>query len=151
MKSEKLVFSREDLSRMLKECIKDLKDSGVKMIDLSHFLRCLGETKNEKIFLAIFPAIGSFASEILRFRQLTLLPMIPANIKSRITANLESAIKGGQEALQELHKVLCEEDDINYEKLIDILAKLHQHDFALAAEWSRITRSRGRGERAGAE
>lgn len=144
---EKSIFSRQNMSTIIKECITDLKDGGSRLIDLSHLLHCIGESKNDKVLLACFPIIGSFGAEVMRFRQLSLIPMIPPNLKKKHANMLSKAIKAGQDSLERLRVLLCEKDKQNYKQLVSILGTLNKADYNLAREWSLMTRGRtsGRG------
>lgn len=139
---EKSILSREDMSQMIKECIRDLKNGGSKTMDLSHLMHCIGTSKNDKVLLATFPILGSFAGELVRFRQLALLPMIPPELKKRHTTLLKKAIKAGEESLEDLRVLLCEKNKSDYRRIVGVLATLTKHDFALAREWRALTKSR---------
>ena len=141
MTGEKFI-SKEDMSKMIDDCIEDLKDGGTKLIDLAHLMQYVGETKNDEVFLALFAPIWGFSSEILRFREIGLLPMIPQDLKGRYNKVLTKAIEAGQKALNDLKVLLCEKDNINYGKFVSIIARLHKHQFAMMREWSRIPRIR---------
>jgi len=139
---EKTVFSKENMSKMIKDCITDLKDGGSRLVDLSHLLHCIGESRNDKVLLACFPIIGSFGAEVMRFRQLLLIPMIPPDLKKKHTKMLSKAIKTGQDSLERLRVLLCEKNKQDYRQLVSILATLNKADYDLAREWSLMTRGR---------
>jgi len=123
-------------------CIEDLKEGEAQLLELATLMQCVGIAKDSNVFLAAYPIIGGFGAEIMRFRQLNLLPMLPEELRRRLDKILNEAITAGQEALKLLKNQIYGSSDLDYKEVIRALGILNKHDYMLTIERSALTRIR---------
>lgn len=138
------LFPHRKLSKIIDECIKELKDErGRKTATLSTLLHSWGRTTGEDIYLALAPAIGVFGSEVENFSvALSTTPMVPTEKKSEYQKTFNESVEKGTKALNILKRELCEKNKVNHEQIIKAIALLNDAGYTLHEERSYLSRPR---------
>lgn len=85
---------------------------------------------------------GSYGGEIMSFRPLVALPILPDDIRKKHQQSFDDAIKGGKKALEIIKKELCNKDSPDAIEIIKAIAILAKHDYDLSMTRHVLLRSR---------
>ena len=136
-----VILSRSDLGRVIDACVDDLQNGGAKLYDLAYLLQAVGNATENETYQAVFSSIGSYGHEIMMFRPLVSLPVLPDDMRKTYKDSFTKAIQDGLKALKMMRKELCGNSQPDPTNLIKAMALLNKQDYALTAQRSAVTRS----------
>jgi hypothetical protein len=100
----------------------------------------LGDATGDPLYDAFVPILGSFGSEIISFRPLVFLPILPEPTRKKFQTTFNDAINGCKEALLILKTQLCKNDSVDFKEILRSLSILGKHDYNLTMSRSTLTR-----------
>ena len=129
----KMIFT--NLANLINECTSDLRNGmGTRLYDLARMIDAIAES-NSQDYLHVLPqAIGSFSQELLASKSMTMIPMLPKEIREKHIKTTNLAVEKATRALEELKRQLCDNDTIDFQKLMECAGSLRRHAGNLYSE-----------------
>ncbi len=133
-----------NLANLINECTSDLRNGmGTRLYDLSHTIDSIAES-NSQDYLHVLPqCIGGFTQELLASKSLTLIPMLSEKIREKHTKTLSVAVEKATKALEEIKHQLCDNDTVDFQKLMECAGTLLRHASNLHSERRFLVPRRG--------
>jgi hypothetical protein len=111
------------------------------LYDLAYLLQAVGDATNNDTYQAMFTSIGSFGHEVVMFRPLASVPVLPDEMRKVYRDSLNKALLDGTKALKMLRKELCSDSEPDPASIIKVIALLNKHDYALTTKRTAVMRS----------
>lgn len=101
------ILTKEQLGAFIDKSIESLNaGDGTSLNELATLMQTLALVTNDSVFFALPQSIGSYASELGRFRMLVAFPILGEEDRSRCKKCIDDAIADGAKALVILKKEL---------------------------------------------
>ena len=129
------LIDTSNLASLINECISDLRTgAGTRLYDLGRTIDSIAET-NSQDYLHVLPqCIGAFSQELLASKSLTLIPMLPPQIRDKHSKTVNAAVEKAVKALEEMKHQLCDNDTVDFQKLMECAGTLMRHAGNLHSE-----------------
>ena len=133
--------SLENLSNLIDQCVAGLRNGdGNKLFDLAGVFNSIAEC-NSEAYLSIIPqGIGSFYSELMAGKSLTIVPVLPEEIRTAHKKVVDVATEQAIKALGEIKTQFCS-DNTDYEKLMKSIGIFFQQASTLNSQRRQFTRA----------
>jgi hypothetical protein len=131
---------------LINECTSDLRNGlGRRLYDLASMIDSVAECQSDS-YLHILPSsIGYFAQQILASRSMIMIPVLPDEIRAKHTSLVNVAAEQGIKSLEEIKRQLCDNENIDYKKLMESAGALTRHGSKLNSERRSLTPRGGSG------
>lgn len=124
-----------NLANLINECIADLRTgTGTRLYDLSTTIGSIAESNSQNYLYVLPQCIGLFAQELLASQSLTLIPMLPEKVREKHTKTVNVAVEKATKALEEIKHQLCDNDIVDFTKLMESTGTLFRHSSNLHSE-----------------
>ena len=135
-------ISSEHLGNIINQCASDLRNGkSTKLFELAGVMNAIADCNNSP-YLHIFPQdIGSFSTELIRSRSLTMIPVLPEEERKSYSELVKTASEKGISALESIKKQLCDNNVPDYGELMDSIGTLFQQASILRGETIQLTDS----------
>jgi len=139
------VLTTEHITQLVHRCIIELQNKNTRLlVDLSSLLHSLAQATGDDVYRVLASPLGGFAGELMSFRSLVAVPILPTETREKCEGMLDNAIKGGLEALEIVKNELQKGEARDYKEIVRAVALLTENDYALYGERSALTRASSR-------
>ncbi len=91
-------------------------------------------------YLHVLPSsVGYFAQQVLASKAMTLIPVLPDDIRNKHNKLINVAVEQGIKSLEEIKRQLCDSENIDYKKLMESAGTLSRHGAKLNSERRSLT------------
>lgn len=129
------------------DCIESLNSGdSTKLTELATLLQTLAMVTDDYVFLAIPQTIGSYASELAKFRTLVAFPILGEDDRKKCKKCIKKAMDEGVKGIQILKKEICDSSKRNSGNILKALAKFSKHGYlmyGLRTQFTTLPGSRG--------
>ena len=134
------MITLEALSALIDECISELHDrKGHKLYDLAGVFQAIAACNSEP-YLFIFPqGVGAFSSELMRSISLTMIPVLPQEVRVAHIKLTDSAIEQATQALEKIKSQFCNSNNTDHEQLMRSIGIFFQQSSILNSQLRRFT------------
>jgi len=133
-----------NLADLINECTADLRNgTGTRLYDLAQTIDAIAES-NSQDYLHVLPqCIGALSQELLASKSMTMIPMLPEKIREKHVKTLNVAVEQAIKSLEEIKHQLCDNDNVDFQKLMECAGALHRHAGNLHSERRFLAPRRG--------
>lgn len=134
------IISSENLTNLIDQCVADLRSGdGSKLYDLAGVFNSIAEC-NSEAYLSIIPqGIGSFYSELMAGKSLTIVPVLPEEMRNSHKKVVDVAVEQAIKALEEIKIQFCN-SSTDYEKLMKSIGIFFQQAGTLSSKRRQFSR-----------
>ena len=136
------IISSKDLGNIFEQCTNDLRNgNGGKLLDLAGVMNAIADCNNFP-YLHIFPqGIGALSTEFLHSHSVTTIPVLPEQMRESHVKLLNVATEQAIKALDVMKEQLCDNDTIDYAKLMDAVGIFFQQAGILSRDRRQFVRT----------
>jgi hypothetical protein len=119
---------------------------GSKIFELAGVLQAIAEASDDPVYYVLPHPVGGFGQTLTATRALTNIPILPENVRKKLTSTVNEATQEGSKALDTIATELCKESGkINHQNLMIAVGSLYKYAMLLSEEQRALSPPRGHG------
>lgn len=134
-----VVFSKENLAKLIDDCISDLDSKGgSRLQSLGNLFEILGATLENDFLTALAIPIGTLGMNVAWFHTSPAISMLVPETRQRYEKLLQETVTNAKKLLVNLKQELCNDSHPNATKVIEIIAGLDRLWLKLSEEQGKL-------------